>query len=72
MIESANILPLNERPSIYDAGLTIVEHGALNPLHRGIACVEGGISYVGCNTAEIVCNDAAFEYGISVRRVLRQ
>ncbi|MEA3030030.1 MAG: hypothetical protein QOG13_1355 [Sphingomonadales bacterium] len=71
MIDSANIVESSDRDdSRHSGGLTIVARGPLNAFHRGRVCVEGNISYVGCVSGPTFCTDSAYDYGISVRRLL--
>jgi hypothetical protein len=71
MIDSSNILESARRGEQRRVGgLSINEMGPLNPLHRGRICVEGQISYIGCATGPVVCLEGAFDYAISVRRVI--
>ena len=72
MIDSANIV---ESPNRDDetrrGGLSIDGKGPLNLRYRGGLCVEGDVTYRGCATGPAICTDAAFDYGIRVRRVVR-
>ncbi len=47
-------------------GLSIVNHGTLDPSKRGRLCFAGTIVQLGCGTNEILCTDWAFEYGIKI------
>jgi hypothetical protein len=71
MIDSSNILESDDRNERErNGGLSIREKGPLNLLHRGRVCVEGEVSYWGCATGPVICTDAAFDYAISITRVL--
>jgi hypothetical protein len=71
MIDSSNIVESENREDRQrQGGLSILLRGPLDPFHRGRICVEGVISYLGCESGRIVCMDAAFDYAIAVRRVL--
>jgi hypothetical protein len=50
-------------------GLSILEMGDVGFRYKGHICVEGVIEYAGCETGDVVCTDAAFDYGIKVRKV---
>jgi hypothetical protein len=70
MNDSSNIVESDDRDDVkHSSGLSIEENGPLNLRHRGPVCVEGEITYRGCGTAHVICIDAAYEYGIRVRRV---
>lgn len=69
MIDSANLI----RPSIGEEsteGLVLLNHGPLDPLHRGEVCVRGLLDYVGCLDGEVICTDGAYNYGIRVYEVV--
>lgn len=71
MIDSSNIVESrNPDDASRRGGLSIAESGPLDPLHRGLVCVEGQIVYIGCETGPVACVDIAFDYGIRIRRVL--
>ena len=71
MIDSSNILWTADRTDTKRrGGFSIDGKGPLNRLYRGHLCVEGEITYVGCGNGTVVCTDAAYEYGIRVRRVI--
>ena len=71
MIDSSNIVESRSRNDrVHSGGVSIIEKGPLNLLHRGRVCVEGTISRIGCETGPDLCTDAAFDYGIRIQRVL--
>ena len=71
MLDSANIVEsANRDDKTHDGGLSISAKGPLNLRHRGPLCVEGEVTYVGCASGPVICTDAAFDYGIRIRRVL--
>jgi hypothetical protein len=69
--DSANLIaPASKRYHQYTYGLSIMEHGPLNPLYRGRICVRGVVGFVGCNTPDIICTDATFPYGIRIEDII--
>jgi len=71
MIDSANIVESPHREE-WDrrGGLSIKERGPVDPFYRGRLCVEGSISFMGCETGPVICTDAAFDYAITITRRL--
>jgi len=49
-----------------------MDKGPLDLRFRGKLCVEGELSYMGCETGPDICTGAAFDYGVEIRRVLKQ
>ena len=67
MIDSANIVEAEDRDdAARRGGFSIADKGPLNLLHRGPICVVGEIIYIGCQTGDVVCTDAFFDYGIRI------
>lgn len=71
MIDSSNIVESRDpNDASRRGGLSIAASGPLDPLHRGLVCVEGQIVYIGCETGPVACVDIAFDYGIRIQRVV--
>ena len=70
-VDGPNILESADRRQwARTGGISIVDRGPLHPRFRGRACVAGLLEYFGC--AADACNDAAFDYGIRIGRVISQ
>lgn len=73
MIDSANIIESADREDRrHRGGVSIMDKGPLDLRFRGKLCVEGELSYMGCETGPDICTGAAFDYGVEIRRVLKQ
>lgn len=71
MVDSSNIVESSDREDRSRAGgLSILESGPLQRLHRGRICVAGVLEHVGCGGRARICTDMAFDYGIRIVRVL--
>ena len=69
MIDNSNILESRLRREWgRTSGLSIRSRGPLPARFLGRACVEGEISYLGCETE--ACTGAGFDYAISISRVI--
>ena len=71
MRDSSNLIENRTRNSQITArGLAIIEPGPLGPFHRGQVCVVGTVVFVGCLTADIICTDWAYDYGIEIHHIV--
>jgi len=70
-------LHLGQPENLFDLevnGLTIRDHGPLDPLFRGSVCVSGELSWFGCGVGDVVCTDAIYPVAIAVQeyRILEE
>lgn len=69
MVDSANLVQIDKKTSDKNLqGFVIVgNRPTSNRLPRGKLCVEGLVVFIGCQTGDVVCTDAAFDYGIEIQ-----
>lgn len=70
IVDSANMVEsIDSEDRTRRGGLSIVEWGPLERLHRGWTCVEGEIVHLGCASGPRICLEAVYDYAIKIRRV---
>lgn len=68
-IDGANIVQIsNDERDQSSKGFVLTGNRSLaDRKKRGNLCVKGLVVFIGCNTDEVVCMDAAYDYGIEIQ-----
>jgi hypothetical protein len=71
IIDDANIVESDNRDEdLKSGGISIKNRGPLRNNFRGYACMQGKISYIGCKSGDMICTDQAYDYALTVEKVL--